>query len=196
MRSSNWRDAREGVFLDIPVAVLSPEWEFLVLAAHALRHSFQGLKWLVDLYERGIRGDINWDRIGELATEAGWGICLERALEACRQTFRCPFGPDPASTSSPHLRGLYPAPPSKDAHESTFSLLGLMDRPSARVRYVLAVVLMPTLAERRAVKFPRGLEFLYYPLRPLRLGTRWILSLLSRLWGRGAGRAAAGRLTS
>jgi hypothetical protein len=191
-----WRDAREGRFLDIPIATLGPEWEFLVLAAHASRHSFQGLKWLVDLYERGIRGDIDWDRVGELAKEAGWEICLERALAACRQMFRSRFGPDPRSIPLPRLKGLYPAPPSTDAQELTLSLLGLMDRPSARLKYVLTVVIMPTLAERRAVKFPRGLEFLYYLLRPLRLGTRWILSVLSRLRGSGEGRARAGRLTS
>jgi len=81
------------------------------------------------------------------------------------------------------MPGLFPAPPSKDVHELTMALLELMDRPSARLQYVLTVILMPTLAERRAVKLPPGLEFLYYPLRPLRLGTRLILSVLSRLRG-------------
>jgi hypothetical protein len=33
-----WRDVREGKFLGSPVALLGPEWEFLVLAAHAARH--------------------------------------------------------------------------------------------------------------------------------------------------------------
>jgi hypothetical protein len=79
------------------------------------------------------------------------------------------------------LKGLYPEPATNDSRELTSGLLRLMDRPSARLQYLLAVLFMPTLAERRLLRFPRGLEFLYYVLRPLRLGTRLALSVMSRL---------------
>jgi hypothetical protein len=167
-----WRDVRNGG--------LSPEWEFLVLAVHAARHSFQGLKWLVDLYERGLRGDIDWTRARDLAAEAGWEICLRRALAVCRQLFGASFAPE----GSPPVPGLFPAPPSKESQ--TLALLDLMERPSARLHFLLMTVLMPTLAERRAVRFPRGLEFLYYLFRPLRLGVRGISA-----WRR---RSGSGRL--
>ena len=46
-----WAEAQPKPVFGVPAYRLSPEWEFLYLAAHAARHRWQTLKWLVDVHE-------------------------------------------------------------------------------------------------------------------------------------------------
>ena len=55
----------------------------------------------------------------------------------------------------------------------------LLDQRSNKLRYLAGLIFAPTLAERRLVRLPSSLVFLYYPLRPLRLTTRWAARLVS-----------------
>jgi len=47
----------------------------------------------------------------------------------------------------------------------------------------IRMTLSPTANDVMAVKLPRQLFFLYYPLRPLRLGIKYVRHLLSKLVG-------------
>src|SRR5574337_200854 len=45
-----WAEARPHTFSGVPAYALSPEWELLFLAVHAVRHRWQQLKWIVDIH--------------------------------------------------------------------------------------------------------------------------------------------------
>ncbi len=46
-----WAEASPTAYFGVPAYALSPAWELLFLAAHAARHQWGGLKWLVDIQE-------------------------------------------------------------------------------------------------------------------------------------------------
>jgi hypothetical protein len=50
------------------------------------------------------------------------------------------------------------------------SAVRLFRRPADKLRYLGRLLLQPALAEWRLIRLPRVLRFLYYPLRPVRLG--------------------------
>ncbi|MDH3446295.1 MAG: nucleotidyltransferase family protein, partial [Deltaproteobacteria bacterium] len=67
-----WAEAYSGTMLGAPAYGLSSEWQLLFLAAHAARHQWQGLKWLVDIHELISTSGIDWDRVVEKAGRLGW----------------------------------------------------------------------------------------------------------------------------
>ncbi|MFA6111832.1 MAG: nucleotidyltransferase family protein, partial [Candidatus Latescibacterota bacterium] len=70
-----WQARRPRRLEGLPVQVLGPEDEVLYTAAHALRHSFRRITWLLDL-EGQSRTGMDWDSLRRQARRTG----LERAL--------------------------------------------------------------------------------------------------------------------
>jgi hypothetical protein len=182
-----WAQARPHVCFGVPAYTVSPEWEFLFLAAHAARHHWQGLKWLLDIHEVCCQREINWETVRDKAERLGWEEVVRLTLNACHALFETPL-PAPFSVRAlPPWLQLFPDDPPPRSWQDAFFPLYLLKRPSDRLSYALNALFVPTLAERQSLRLPAPLLPLYYPLRPLRLGCKWgwrlVLAGLQRLRG-------------
>lgn len=181
-----WADARPGAVLGAEAWALSPEWELLYLALHAARHRWSALKWLVDIHEICVRGGLDWAGVEDRAQRFGLERALHLTLGACRTLLGTPLPPElEGHAPLRRLRVLRVAPVTVGGWLETLSAMWLFSRPVDKLRYLGRLLLRPTLAEWSLVRLPSRLRFLYYGLRPLRLG------LAS---GRAVVRAGLGRL--
>jgi len=166
-----WADARPGTVLGADAWVLSPEWELLYLAFHAARHRWSALKWLVDVHEVCVRGGLDWAGVEDRARRFGLERALHLTLGACRTLLGTPLPPALARHAPPgRLRVLRAAPVTIGGWQETLSAVWLFSQPVDKLRYLGRLLLRPTLAEWSLVRLPSSLRFLYYGLRPLRLG--------------------------
>ena len=169
-----WAEARPRELWGVKAHALSAEWELLYLAVHAARHGWQGLKWLVDVHEVCVRDGLRWDRLTDKATRFGLGEILGITLGACHGLFGTPLPPRVSVRPVPSWLSVFPAAPGASSiWQEALLPARLFRRPSEKVGYLLRLLFVPTLAERRLIRLPAALEGLYYPLRPLRLGGRW-----------------------
>jgi hypothetical protein len=169
-----WRRAEPCEVLGAKAWRLSPEWEALYLMVHAARHRWHGLKWAVDIHELCVRGDVPWNALRETAAAFGWAGAVQVSLSVCETLFDTPVPERWAGRRVPGWVPLFPAaPPPADIWSDALVPVRLLDGPGARLRYLLRLLLLPTLAERRALCLPTALRALYYPLRPVRLAARW-----------------------
>jgi hypothetical protein len=167
-----WADAYPTTVFGAPAYALSPEWQVLFLAAHAARHQWQGLKWLVDLHELYSAPKFDWDKLDRKAKQLGWQEILRISFFACHKLFETPIPKKYLAGELPSWIKLFPEVP--PAHlNGAFFATRLMQSPLDKLRYAARVMLIPTLAELRLVALPSFLAFLYYPLRPLRLIWKW-----------------------
>jgi hypothetical protein len=166
-----WTDARPGTVLGAGAWVLSPEWELLYLAFHAARHRWSALKWLVDIHEICVRGSIDWAGVEDRAQRFGLERALHLTLGACRTLLGTPLPPELEGHAPPRrLKVLRAAPVTVGGWLEALSAVWLFSRPVDKLRYLGRLLLQPTLAEWSVVRLPSPLRFLYYGLRPLRLG--------------------------
>jgi hypothetical protein len=166
-----WADARLGTVLGADAWALSPEWELVYLAFHAARHRWSALKWLVDVHEVCVRGGLDWAGVEDRAQRFGLQRALHLTLGACRTLLGTPLPPALGGHAPPRrLRVLRGAPVTIGGWLETLSAVRLFSRPADRLRYLGRLLLRPTLAEWSLVRLPFPLRFLYYGLRPLRLG--------------------------
>jgi hypothetical protein len=166
-----WTDARPGTVLGADAWVLSPEWELLYLALHAARHRWSALKWLVDIHEICVRGRIDWAGVEDRAQRFGLERALHLTLGACRTLLGTPLPPELEAHAPPRrLKVLRAAPVTVGGWLEALSAVWLFSRPVDKMRYLGRLLLRPTLAEWSVVRLPSPLRFLYYGLRPLRLG--------------------------
>jgi hypothetical protein len=166
-----WADARPGTVLGADAWVLSPEWELLYLAFHAARHRWSALKWLVDIHEICVRSGLDWTGVQDRARRFGLERALHLTLGACRTLLGTPLPPTLAGHAPPRrLRVLRAAPVKVGGWLEALGAVRLFSRPTDQLRYLGRLLLRPTLAEWSLVRLPSSLRFLYYGLRPLRLG--------------------------
>ena len=180
-----WAQAYPTQILGTPAFGLGPEWQFLYLAAHAARHQWQGLKWLVDINELCLRGNLDWNKIAAIAERLGWQNILGLTLQACHRLFDTPLAPNNSPGDIPVWLKLFPAAPN-GSWRSPFFATRLLKRPSEKLRHTARVIFVPTSNERSLASLPPLLSFLYYPLRPLRLGFKWSSLLLRGALARGS----------
>jgi Uncharacterised nucleotidyltransferase len=168
-----WAESYPQAFLGVAAYALSPEWQILFLVAHAARHRCQGLKWLVDIHDLCSRGGINWETLTAKAKRLGWEDILRFTLSTSHTLFATPIPEELVLTELPSWLKLYPTDPSLHSLQSHLLLLHLLNRPSHKLRYLIQLLLAPTLADRRLCRLPSRVRFLYYLLRPLRLACKW-----------------------
>ena len=94
-----WRSARTlAGALRIPI--LAPEHQFLHLAAHAQRHCFSRLGWLIDL-DLMVRQQIDrldWSKVVSLARDEGMGAVVRHVLETVNRVLGTPMPALPPPT--------------------------------------------------------------------------------------------------
>jgi hypothetical protein len=166
-----WTEAYPATVFGAPAYALSREWQLLLLAAHAARHQWQGLKWLVDIHDLCSSGNIKWDKLLSEARHLGWEKILRLTFHACRSLLNSPIPPKYSLGIFPSGVKLFPAAPA--TRRKAFFPVRLLRGPLEKVGYVTRVFLVPTLAERQLLRLPEFLGFLYYLLRPLRLASKW-----------------------
>jgi hypothetical protein len=169
-----WAGATSGTYRGVTAWSLSPEWRVLYLCVHAARHRWGRLKWLVDVDAVCRRGAVDWSQVARRAQAFGWREVVRLTLCACRDLLGTPA---PSALATGRLPGwLAPYPDAvDDAGGWGANLLPVRLLPGfgGKAGYLGRLLLRPTISDRRLVRLPRPLGFLYYPLRVVRLGTRW-----------------------
>ena len=125
-----WAEARPKVFFGASAYTLSPEWELLFLAAHAARHEWQGLKWLVDIHEVCFRKEMDWEKVREKAKRLGWEEVLHLTLSTCQALFNTSVAPDFSCKELPSWFKLFPNDSSRQSWQGAFFPLHLLKWPS------------------------------------------------------------------
>ena len=87
-----WNESRTLKAGDVEMRVLALEHQFLQLAAHAHRHGYSRLSWLIelDLLVRQRKTPIDWERTAALARDEGIGAMLRHALATAHAVLGTP----------------------------------------------------------------------------------------------------------
>lgn len=171
--SDLWAAAIPKEILGISVLTLSPEWELLFLSAHAARHQWRGLKWLVDVHEVCLRGDVDWEMLGRIARQLGWESILRTSVVACKALLGTSIPQFLDSYCMPSWLQLSPFESRLDGAAAVAFDLRLLSRYSEKLRYIVRLVFVPTSVEENIVRLPPALCLFYYLLRPVRLILKW-----------------------
>ena len=182
---------------------------FLAHCAHGTRHRWWCLKWLVDVAEILRKADaLDWSRIEEMARiRPGAGATASVAVSLAHDLLEVPVPAEaerilPATDRTRALASaiqqelLSRGYSSGDEHTT---LLALEGRPAARMNYRAARVarypeslFRQIIAEigpkdRRLIRLPRKLEFLYHFIRSARLVLTRSLRIARTFWAAGGG---------
>jgi putative nucleotidyltransferase-like protein len=169
-----WSEAHPKTFFGLRACALSPEWEFLYLAAHAGSDGWQRLKGLVDIHWLSASGLIDWQRVKAKADRLELDRVVEWTLSACSMMLGTPVPAPFAARALPEGAQLFPAAPfPAGSWRATRCQLYVLKRPADKLRFFGAVLFVPSLTEHQFLRLPAWLGFLYYPLRPLRIVCKW-----------------------
>jgi hypothetical protein len=175
------------------VSVLNDELYLLFLCAHASKHGWYRLSWIVDVAQLLDRmADANWDALLNLACASGvermvlLGIYLTKYLP--NQQLRPEL--DRRVTQIPDVKRLGDEIMNRILHESTASewkelkkwvfFLSLKERWSQKVRLLRQLAIQPTLDEWISLPLPDSLFWLYSLLRPINLFTQHVPRIAPR----------------
>ena len=192
-----FREARPSAVLGSPALELAPAGRLLFLAAHAARHRWEGLRWLVDLHEAVLAGGFDGEEAAAKARRFGWDEVLALGLGACRALFGTELPPGLPQLEPPPWVRLYPRDLLPRPLASELDHLPLLRGKRAKMRSILRMAFVPTPAERRLAPLPEPFAPLYWAMRPLRLAVRfgWRLAAgaLRKASGFGCSRASRTR---
>ncbi|MCS6926763.1 MAG: nucleotidyltransferase family protein [Candidatus Binatia bacterium] len=183
-----WAEARTAVCLGVPAYALSPEWELFFLSAHAARHEWKGLAWLVDIHEMCLSRQLHWQTVTDKARTFGWEKILALTFSVCRTLLGTPLPPSVSVPDPPRWLTLFPSDPAPELWRSAVLRPHLMRaRRGDRLRFLLRALFIPTAAELYLLRLPPSLRLLYCLLRPVRLGCKGGRELVRLLWRRNRG---------
>jgi Uncharacterised nucleotidyltransferase len=183
------------------VRTLSPDDLVLVLCAHGSHHRWDRLAWICDVAELIRRHpELGWTDIAAQARRLGIDRMLRLGLFLAGELLGAPVPASLAETARrdrtvrslagsvlDRLDAGAAAGPSEGLEEVAFYLRA-RERLRDRARYVFRATTIPTYHEVTAVALPPPLAFLYYPMRPLRLASKYGRDLWRRRRPRFAGR--------
>ena len=175
-----WSSASPQEFFGAPGYGLSPEWQFLYLAAHAAYHRWQTLKWVADLHDLCASTAIDWPVVRAKAAQFHLEFAVGTTLTVCSLLYGMP--PPAGLSPLPLPAGVKLYPHSLDSEQAWDAPLfypQLLQRPAEKLRWFLEMFFVARMADRLAFPLPESLEFLYYFLRPLRLSWKWSRLLLA-----------------
>jgi len=163
-----WSEVQPASFLGMNSFQLTPEWEFLLLATHAARHQWEGLKWLADIHDLCGTQRIDWTEVVEKASRFGWLRLVRATLSACNSLFNTPIPSGIDCSTRPQWLKLFPESRSKLSR----MLLPFrwLDGFRARLQYVWFLLFVQKLDDWIYVRhLPPHVRFLYTPFRFMRL---------------------------
>lgn len=174
---------------DVRVRTLPPATAMAYAAYHGAHHHWYRLQWLADIAAATQRTELDWTEVAKVARLAGTERHLALSLRLCRALFGCePVGASPLSTrlSPQAIVGVLRA---ESVLPSVLALppLGEFDmvRRVGRLRILRAELaltqrraawlarlrlrLRPTVTDRKTLRLPPVLNFLYYAVRFVRV---------------------------
>jgi Uncharacterised nucleotidyltransferase len=175
-----WGEARPESFFGGPGLGLTPEWQFLYLATHAAAHKWHTLKWLADIHELCVSTAISWHSVEEKTQHFELESVSRPTATACSMLFGTPLSPDFRSLPAPAGVRLFPdSLADSESWNASLFYPRLLNRPSEKLRWFAQMFFVARTSDRRLLRLPESLSFLYYLLRPLRLGCKWTWLLFS-----------------
>lgn len=160
---------------------LHPEDLLLVLAVHGSKHFWSHLLWVCDVAELlRAHPEIHWPRVATRAKNLGCRRMLRLALLLAHDLLEAPI---PATLHGALARDKVAQRLAMEAREQialgapqplgdrNVRYLLLMDRVRDRLHFALIRLarFKPNARDRQFIRLPRGLGFLYYLIRPVRI---------------------------
>jgi hypothetical protein len=177
---------------------VSAEDHFLLCCLHAAKHEWERLLWIMDAAGFMMRKDgLDWDYVVERAESTGQlRRSLITAILACRiagaplsgaLAGRLNSDPVAGNLARRILNGYTWSAPAVRAPSMQ---LACMERRRDRMRAILMQTFAPSYSDWKWTSLPRGLRFLYFLVRPVRLWLRTVRGISRFVPGRSAtGRA-------
>lgn len=174
-----WERRRTNTAAGYPIHSLGREDLFLYLVSHGARHGWFRLRWLADI-DRLIRHKVNWAALAALMRR---NDCLHlggQALVLASQLLKSPITEEmkPLLSGRRHRRlaqsAIYfirdmiafsPEPSSPELAKYYKRYLFSL-KPNREKILFLIRQLYPSFRDAEAMPLPKGLHFLYFPLRP------------------------------
>ena len=187
-----WKDQTTVYINRHPVQTLSPESHLLYLALHGSKHIYERLIWIVDI-DRFVRtySDLDWSYILKMAKNMGAEKMLLFSLALSRTYFHTPVPDfliketDPENFTAlisfvnDEFNRKNPTP--EDSLTKLRKIIALRDTLYYKVLTVVEFVFRPGINERRMVILSDRWFWLYWLLRPLGMGYRFLFCRLLKL---------------
>jgi hypothetical protein len=166
-----WRESKPDTFFGVTARRLPPEWELLYLAAHAVRHRCEGLKWLADIHDSVSLRPVDWERLGSAARRHGWESAMTVSLGTCNaflgtrvpREFMQPPRQNPFSPLGPSFQKTIGIP---------LFIFRHLTGARARLSFLFRRAFLPNFSDYSLVDLPHSFGFLYYVIRPFRVACR------------------------
>lgn len=161
-----WARRKVIPFKGTPMNSFSDEDLFLTLTTHGARHGWFRLRWLADI-DRFMEQKLDWGRVVSLLDDYMSAHIGAQALILCSKLFGTTVH-EKLSLLKPKRRAYRLAHlaieriQGRGAHQYVLSLV----QGNARRKYAM-YLFKPKPWDTEIIRLPRGLHFLYYPLRPL-----------------------------
>ncbi len=162
------------------------EDQILVLCMHGSKDEWRKMIWIVDLQKTVVNNsDIDWNIVFERARQARIRPQVLLGLGLIRELFEVPLTPEVSERLDANAK-------TDDLVRQVLAELVLDPRPveewspikmlSVRLcenyrdcaTYIYRALFVPRVADWAVVRLPKWLYPLYYALRPLRIGARWV----------------------
>jgi hypothetical protein len=189
-----WQRVREIEVEGLCLPMLAPEDLLLILCAHGTKHNWTRLAWIADVAEvlrHG--GEINWPALLERARKLGGTrmLCLGTGLAHHLLGASLPVTLARKIANDHKIRQLITEVSGRlfiegrndGALRQSLFYIRSRERLRDRARCYLHMALSPNIKDITSTNLVRPFRWLYYPLRPLRLGTKYGQRLLKRLTG-------------
>jgi hypothetical protein len=187
-----WANLGTTTLAGATVRCFAPAELLLLLCLHGAKHHWASLAWLADL--AGLiqqQPRLDWERVWQLTDQIDGRRMLCLGLFLAHQLLGAPLPaavwagvaaePEIHSLAGRISQTLFQAnPPEPGAVERLAFALSLLKHRLPRLQYARAILLDPQLTELSRWRLPARLFFLYFPLRWLRLVSKYSLG---RMWG-------------
>lgn len=176
-----WERRQSMILLDIPVTTLSPEDLLLVLCVHGSKECWSQLKWICDIAELlRTYPHLDWQAVEARSQMLHCRRMLLLGLKLAQDLLQAQIPPSLQmaiaqdsrlpSLSQDAIKGLFSQQITiPTSWQTTLFRLSVRDRPGDWVQYFVWRLLIPNVRDRRLLKLPGSLSFLYYLIRPIRL---------------------------
>lgn len=172
---------------------LSIEDLLLYLCIHGTKHHWMQLKWICDINELINKNkDLDWNKLSANAIKYKCERMILLGLKLTNELYHTelPTNLIKKIDSRKDIRRLTDEVISNlFAERYTFSFKNLfylraMENNVDRIRYITESYLVPTPKEFVLINLPKSLSFLYYFIRPVRLGLKYLNLYTQKLIGR------------
>ncbi len=184
------RSSKFAVFEGEELLVIRPEYLMIYLCLHGAKHGWSQLNWILDIAQLILTKDIDWDFVIDKTRKIGSKKMVYLGIFLASEIFSIEL-PDKVVKEislqkkvklnfSKACNILFPKVRNTYAGTLEIRLFYMSLMPSLRDKFffVHEAVFKPTYYEWSLVTLPQPLYFLYYLLRPIRLGIKYLGKLL------------------